>query len=113
MEIKIKIFDSEGTPVNIGDVLKIQHRSNVGLTFYAKAQIFNGGIFPFNFFAFDRIIKVENVPIECKHITGKEKAPEYWMHPKTELYILENEGLEKWKLDVFMFERSSFFECYQ
>ena len=108
--MKLQIFDTNNTELKIGDLVKIQHERNNTLTFYTRVQIIKGQIFPFNNFVFDRIIKIDSIPDDCKHAPAKNNFPEYWMHPKQELILIEEKRLDKWKWDSLMFEHNSFYQ---
>lgn len=107
--MKLTIFDSEGTPLKVGDILKLQEKRNGTLTFYSTVQIIDGQLYPFNKFCFDRAIKVDSIPEDCKKTEAKEDLPEFWMHPKTELYLIEQGKMERWRMDNLMFENNKFF----
>lgn len=108
--MKIKIFDSIGNELNIGDLVQLQEERNGTLTFYTRIQVINGSLFPINKFCFDRMIKVDSIPSDCNHCEAKPENnfPEYWMHPKTELYLIENNHLNQWKMDKLMFDENLF-----
>ena len=108
--MKLQIFDSNSHEVQINDLVKIQHERNNTLTFYTRVQIIDGQIYPFNKFTFDRIIKVNSIPDGCNHAPAKNDFPEYWMHPKTELHLIEEKMLERWKWDALLFERNLFYK---
>lgn len=111
--MEIKIFDSEGTELQPGDLLQLQDKRNGTLTFYATLQVIDGQVFPFNTFSFDRAIKVIGLPAECKHCEAKDGKPEYWMHPQVELALIEEERLDKWRMDTLMFEHNKFFKVVE
>lgn len=121
MELKLKIFDSDGNQINIGDKLLIQSKRNDTLTFYATAQLINGQIFPFDQFVYDRIIKVDEIPTDCKYVPAKieQGFPEYWMNPNVELHLIEKGKLDKWRLDTGVFNMNKFYKieptgiCYK
>ena len=108
--MNIQIFDAVGVELQTGDTVMIQEKRNEGLTFYAKVQLLDGALWPFNKFAYDRIVKVDTLPADVKHIPAKEKTPEYWMHPRTELHMIEKNALDKWRLDVLTFENNNFYK---
>lgn len=110
--MKIKIFDSNGIELTIGDKVKLQKQRNGKLTFYTTIQIIDGQIFPFNRFCFDRMIKVDVIPAGCKYKGAdiETNSPEYWMHPDTELELIDKKKLDKWIMDVCSFEHNVFFE---
>lgn len=110
--MKLKIFDTNGTELNIGDLVQIQEKRNDGLTFYSRVQVLNGQLYPFNKFAYDRIFKIDEIPSECKHCQANEKenTPEYWMKKEVEVKLVEEGRLEKWRMDSVIFERNTFYE---
>lgn len=108
--MKLQIFDSNGTELNINDLLMIQDKRNDGLTFYTRLQVINGALYPLDKFCFDRIIKINELPGDCRHIPAKGTDPEYWMTPRAEIYLIESGKLEKWKHDSLFFESNSFYK---
>ncbi len=110
--MKIRIFDTNGTELKIGDLVQIQDKRNDGLTFYSTVQIINGQIYPFNKFVYDRIIKIDEIPSECNHCKANEKenSPEYWIKKNVEVKIIEEGRLDKWRMDCVLFDRNSFYE---
>lgn len=117
--MKLTILDSTGAQVNIGDLVQLQSKSNLhhgdktkGLTFWTRVKLIDGVIYPFNRgFSFDRIIKVDEIPEgEIHHAAENGDMPEYWMNPKTEMYLIENNILDRWRMDVLMFEYNNFFK---
>jgi len=116
--MKVTLLDSEGTELQIGDLLQLQHKSNGymggtthGLTFYTRLQFIGDILYPLlNGFHFDRIIKVDTLPDieDLKHCEAKNGQPEYWMHPKVEMHLIEEGKLDKWKMDNLMFSYNSF-----
>lgn len=108
--MKLRVFDSTNQELQLNDLVMIQDKRNGGLTFYSRVQLINKTLFPFNKFAFDRIVKIDAIPKGCKHVEAKNGMPEYWMNPKAELYLIETNQLEKWRMNVLMFERNSFIQ---
>lgn len=108
--MKLEIFDSIGTKLEINDLVKIQHERNGTLTFYTRVQIINGQIYPINKFSFDRIIKVDSIPTDCKYCQAniENNFPEYWMHPAQELELIEKKRLDTWRMNVLSFENNHF-----
>jgi hypothetical protein len=113
--MRLQIFDSNGTELKVGDKALMQQRTNEKLAFYATIQIIDGQLYPFNKFSYDRIIKVDKIPSDCSYSPADIESgqPEYWMHPATELYLIENERLEKWRMDIVFFEHNNFFKVTQ
>ena len=108
-KMKITLYDAVGNALEIGDLLHVQEKRNTGyLTFYVKLQIKNGSLYPFKGFSFDRVIKIDTLPNDVKHCEETEIFPEYWMHPKQELFCIEKGILEKWKYSAFLFEYNNF-----
>jgi len=108
--MRLTIFDSEGTPLKVGDLVMIQEKRNDGLTFFSRIAIKCGRISPLDKFAFDRIVKIDKIPDECRHVTETDETPEYWMHPNTELRLINDDRLEKWKMDRLFFEHNAFYK---
>jgi len=108
--MKLQIFDTEGTELLINDLVQIQSKRNNTLTFYAKVQIINGQLYPFNMFSYDRIIKVKEIPQDCKHVEEKNGLTEYWMNPKIELKEIEEGRRDKWRMDNLTFENNQFYK---
>jgi hypothetical protein len=108
--MKLEIFDSIGTKLEINDLVKIQHERNGTLTFYTRVQIINGQIYPINKFSFDRIIKVDSIPTDCKYCQPniENNFPEYWMHPSQELQLIKEKRLDTWRMNVLSFEYNHF-----
>lgn len=106
--MNIDFFDSIGQKLNLGDLLKVQTKMNLGLTFYVKLQFSNGNLVPLSKFAFDRIIKIDKLPEDAIECSTKDFI--YWMHPKTEIYLIDHNILEKWKMDTLYFEHNSFYK---
>lgn len=109
--MKLQIFDSNGTELKVGDKVKLQEQRNGMLTFYTTIQVIDGQIFPLNKFCFDRMIKVDKIPTDCKYAQPdiERNFPEYWMHPKMELELIEKDRLDKWRMEICSFEHNSFF----
>ena len=112
--IKIQLYDSNGTEVNPGDLLRIQpHSMGFGkpLTFYARLQVFNGFIYPFSLFAYNTIVKADQLPEDVSHVQATDRHPEYWAN-KERLEKLEDEGYaEKWRMNTLIFEPSNFYKA--
>lgn len=116
--MKVTLLDSEGTELQIGDLLMLQHKSNGymggsthGLTFYTRLQFIGDKLYPlFNGFYFDRVVKIDTLPEsdELKYAEAKSDTPEYWMHPKIEMHLIEEGKLDKWKMDNLMMSYNSF-----
>ena len=70
--MKLKIFDTNGTELNIGDLVQIQEKRNDGLTFYSRVQVLNGQLYPFNKFAYDRIFKIDEIPADLEYLPDKK-----------------------------------------
>lgn len=113
--MEIKIFDSLNNELKPGDKVMLQAERNGTLTFYTTIQIINNQIFPLNKFYFDRMIKVDSIPNDCKYAPAKTENnfPEYWMHPKIELMLIKENRLNKWKHDVLYFENNSFYKIFE
>lgn len=112
--IAIKIKDSTGTQLNIGDTVMLQHKRNENLTFYTTIQVKDGQIYPINKFCFDRMIKVDSIPEDCKHAPATDTIAEYWINTKTELYLIDSNQLGKWLCNYIAFERlNDFFEVIE
>ena len=116
--MKVTLLDSEGTELKIGDLLLLQHKSNGymgsqthGLTFYTRLQFIGDKLYPlFNGFHFDRVVRIDSLP-EIEDLRQKKKKndfPEFWMHPKAEMHLIEEGKLDKWKMDNLMFSHNSF-----
>lgn len=108
--MKLQIFDALGIELFINDLVQIQSKRNNTLTFYAKVQIINGQLYPFNMFSYDRIVKVEKVPQDCKHIEEKNGLTEYWMNPKIELKEIEEGRRDAWRMNILTFENNKFYK---
>lgn len=108
--LTIEIKDSLGNILSIGDKVMLQEKRNGNLTFYTTIQVVNGQLYPINKFCFDRIVKVDSIPEDARYAPAKaeENMPEYWMHPNIELYLIEENKLNKWRLDVLLFEHNNF-----
>ncbi len=116
--MKVTLLDSEGAELQIGDLLLLQHKSNgymgsktVGLTFYTRLQFIGDKLYPLlDGFHFDRIIKIDSLPdiSDLKHAEAKDGFPEYWMHPRAEMYLIEEGKLDKWKMDVLIMSYNNF-----
>ncbi len=118
--MKITLLDSEGTELQLGDLLLLQHKSNgnlymgdkrYGLTFYTRLQFIGDKLYPlFNGFNFDRVVKIDSLPDidDLRHAEAKNDIPEYWMHPKAEMHLIEEGKLDKWKMDNLMMSYNSF-----
>jgi hypothetical protein len=116
--MKVTLLDSEGTELQLGDLLLLQHKSNGymgstthGLTFYTRLQFIGDKLYPlFNGFHFDRIIKIDSLPDipELRHSEAKDEFPEFWMYPKAEMYLIQEEKLDKWRMDNLMMSNNSF-----
>lgn len=98
--MEVEIFDSRGVKLQVGDMLCMQDKwhGQEGLTFFAKLEIDkDGSLFPFNKFAFERITKVDIIPSDAKHCVGNKDTREYWISPLFELFLVNENELEKWK----------------
>lgn len=108
--MKLQIFDSIGIELFINDLVQIQSKRNGTLTFYAKVEIINGQLYPFNMFAYDRIVKVDKIPEDCKHAEAKNGLTEYWMNPRIELKEIEEGRRDEWRMNVLTFENNNFYK---
>lgn len=108
--MKLQIFDTEGAELFINDLVQIQSKRNGTLTFYAKVQIINNQLYPFNMFSYDRIVKIKEVPQDCKHVEKKDGLTEYWMHPKTELIEIEEGRRDTWRMNNLTFDNNKFYK---
>lgn len=108
--MKLQIFDTEGTELFINDLVKIQSKRNGTLTFYAKVEIINGQLYPFNMFSYDRILKVAEVPQDCKYVEAKNGLTAYWMNPRIELKEIEEGRRDAWRMNVLTFENNKFYK---
>lgn len=106
--MKVQIFDSLGFEVKLGDLVQIQERRNGNLTFYSRVQIINGQLHPFFNFVYDRVVKVSQVPEDCKYSPAKDKMPEYWMHPNQELALIKEGDFNKWLMNALLYENNDF-----
>lgn len=113
--LTIEIYDSAGTTINPGDLLMIQNerRADTCLTFYTRLRIIDGQIYPFNKFGFAAIFKVYSVPSGCTHVKETPDFPEHWIHHRSERMLVDEGRLEKWRMDLYMFDRNSFFKVIE
>lgn len=79
--MKLQIFDSEGNEVKINDLVLIRSKRSPALGFYARVKVFRGRVFPFSNFAFDNIVKINEVPADAYHSAETDDFPEYWISP--------------------------------
>jgi len=106
--MKIEIFDSLGNQLYIGNLVKIQHQYNGTLTFFARVEIVNGQIFPICNFMYDRIFKVDRIPENCNHVEARGNMPEYWVNRNVEIQLINDDLLDKWRMDALCVEHNSF-----
>ena len=108
--IKIKLFDSVGTELNLGDFVKIQEHRNKSLTFYTKLEIYKRHLFPLQFFSYDRIIKIDELPEGVNPIS--DSPIPCWMGFES-LQEIEPERLDIWRLKALTFNENPFIEVIQ
>lgn len=110
--MELHLFDTIGNEIKLGDMLKIGRNLRSGdtpLSFYARCQVVNNQLYPFNKFSFDWIVKVEDVPEGCVHCSEKQDFPEYWIDKKQYNNLVKND-LQDWFLDQIRFTDSLFFK---
>lgn len=106
----IKIFDTAGNELKLGDFVQIQERRNDTLTFFCRVEIVNDKLWPLDAFCFDRIFKIDSVPSDAKHSEAEGSTPEYWMHPEVELKLIEEGRHQDWRNDVMYFSTNPFYK---
>lgn len=100
---QIKLFDSIGQEINVGDILHVTSRSNKFLSFYVRVAIINGVLVPFNYFAYDRMEKVNTVPDGLKQTF--DHGTDVWVNLWPENIPQDNkERFEKWYYESLIFQ---------
>ena len=99
---ELKLLDSLGNVIQLGDMLWVTHASNPKLQFYTRLWYDheNKRLQPYQGFHYDRIVKVDKAPNDAHHVPARDVTPEFWIVKKLwSTPNLDEKQLWKWWVD--------------